>query len=113
MPSEVLQGPAVVPKANRRAGPEVWSEYGLVPSKRRDRSGARVGGKVVSREHRFRQALGDRGGLFAIFGQFLTGRADLLPRSYIADLRGIKRSSDGDRAALLARETGDKLSAFH
>jgi predicted unusual protein kinase regulating ubiquinone biosynthesis (AarF/ABC1/UbiB family) len=103
----------VVPKANRKAGAEVWSEYGLVPSKRRDRSEARVRGKVVSREHRFRQALEDRGGLFAIFGQFLTGRADLLPISYIAELRGIKRASHGESAELLARETGDKLSDFH
>lgn len=103
----------MVPKANRMAGPEVWSEYGLVPSKRRGPSEPRAGGKVVSRERRFRQALEDRGGLFATFGQFLTGRAELLPSSYISDLRGIKRPSDSDSAALLARETGDKLSAFH
>jgi hypothetical protein len=113
MTSEVLQGSTVVPNAKRKAGPEIWSEYGLISSKRRDRGERRVGAKAVPRERRFRQALEDRGGLFAIFGQFLTGRADLLPTSYLPELRGIKWSSDEGGAELLTRETGDKLSAFH
>ncbi len=103
----------MVPNPKRKAGPEVWSEYGLVSLKRRDRGEKRVGAKVVPRERRFRQALEDRGGLFAIFGQFLAGRADLLPGSYLAELRGIKWSSDAGGAEFLARETGGKLSAFH
>src|SRR5260370_41890509 len=112
MTTEVLQGPAVVPTPRRKAGPEVWSEYGLVSLKRRDRGEKRGGPKVVPRERRFRQALEDRRGLFAIFGQFLAGRADLLPGSYLAELRGIKWSSDAGGAELLARETGGKVSAF-
>ncbi len=103
----------MVPNANRMAGPEVWSAYGLASSKSRDRGEKRVAAKVVSREHRFRQALEDRGGLFAIFGQFLIGRADLLRSSYIPELRGIKRTGNSASAELLARDTGDKLTDFH
>jgi len=103
----------MAPKRRRNAGAEVWSGYGLIPLKRRDQSEKPIAAKGVPREHRFRQALEDRGGLFAIYGQFLAGRADLLPNSYLPELRGIKRSSDSGSAELLARETGDKLSTFH
>ena len=113
MPSDVLQRPATVPQPTPKAGPEVWSEYGLVSSKRRGWSEKRIATKAVRRERRFRQALEERGGLFAIFGEFLTGRSDLLPTPYITEIRGIKRLSAPGGAELLARETGDKLSAFH
>jgi hypothetical protein len=63
----------------------LWERYGLVPGRtqRADRADQ-------SRPDRFRLALEESGGLFARYGQFLSGRADLLPGEYLARLRNIR-----------------------
>jgi predicted unusual protein kinase regulating ubiquinone biosynthesis (AarF/ABC1/UbiB family) len=44
----------------------------------------------MPRATRFRVALEDRGGLYACFGQYLAGRADLLPSPHLLQLRKIR-----------------------
>jgi len=45
---------------------------------------------ALPRAARFRLALEEQGGLFARFGRFLSGRADLLPSLYLSELRKIQ-----------------------
>jgi hypothetical protein len=45
---------------------------------------------ALPRPNRFRLALEEAGGLFTLFGQFLSGRADLLPSDYLGPLRSIR-----------------------
>lgn len=73
--------------------PSVWDKHGLTrpPSAAPLPSRETLGGSVsLPRPHRFRLALEEGGGLFTLFGQFLSGRADLLPGPYLAQLRTIR-----------------------
>ena len=70
----------------------IWEKYGLTASRpggpgRLTPEQARY--SALARPNRFRMALEEAGGLFARFGQFLSGRADLLPGEYLAPLRSI------------------------
>ncbi|MBI2820368.1 MAG: hypothetical protein HYX73_10345, partial [Acidobacteria bacterium] len=73
--------------------PSVWDKYGLTPlpsaaaKKSRDAQGRYAS---LPRPHRFRLALQEAGGLFTLFGQFLSGRADLLPGPHLAQLRTVR-----------------------
>ncbi len=72
----------------------VWDKYGLVsPGLLSGRAGdPRY--SSLPRALRFRLSLEERGGLFALFGHFLTGRADLLPSPHLRQLRKIQIKRD-------------------
>ena len=88
----------------------VWNKYGLVSS---GFFSGRAGDPRYSslpRAARFRLSLEEKGGLFTLYGQFLTGRADLLPSPHLRQLRKIKsRSGPGHRAELV-RELNDRVA---
>ena len=70
--------------------PSVWDKYGLTTFSTAATGRLRDGqGQYASlpRPNRFRLALEETGGLFTVLGQFLSGRADLLPGPYLAQLR--------------------------
>ena len=71
----------------------IWEKYGLaasrsgVPRRSMPHEGRYA---ALARPKRFCMALEEAGGLFARFGQFLAGRADLLPGEYIVPLGSIR-----------------------
>ncbi|MBI3934229.1 MAG: hypothetical protein HY316_06025 [Acidobacteria bacterium] len=68
-----------------------WDKYGLTASAATRKSAASQGRTPsLPRPNRFRLALEESGGLFTLFGQFLSGRADLLPGPYLALLRTVR-----------------------
>lgn len=68
----------------------LWEKYGLVPRPFFKPAAAEARYSSLPRPNRFRLALEEAGGLFLWFGQFLAGRADLLPSPYVAQLRGLR-----------------------
>jgi len=89
----------------------VWDKYGLVSSRFVSGRAADPRYSSLPRAVRFRLSLEEKGGLFALFGHFLTGRADLLPSPHLRQLRKIKAAGypahrpELDRA-LAGRVTG-------
>lgn len=69
-----------------------WDRYGLVP--RAGWSPLPTDSRYASRPRaeRFRLALEETGELFEVFGRFLSGRADLLPSSYLTQLLTLRSS---------------------
>jgi predicted unusual protein kinase regulating ubiquinone biosynthesis (AarF/ABC1/UbiB family) len=67
-----------------------WVKYGLQSPRFLERQTRDGRYDSLPRSTRFRLALEERGGLFALFGQFLAGRADLLPSPYLLQLRKIR-----------------------
>ncbi len=68
----------------------VWDKYGLVSSGFFSGRARDPRYSSLPRAARFRLALEEKGGLFVLYGQFLTGRADLLPSPHLRQLRKIK-----------------------
>ncbi len=68
----------------------VWDKYGLVSSGFFSGRARDPRYSSLPRAVRFRLSLEDKGGLFSLFGHFLSGRADLLPSPHLRQLRKIK-----------------------
>jgi predicted unusual protein kinase regulating ubiquinone biosynthesis (AarF/ABC1/UbiB family) len=67
-----------------------WEKYGLNPPGWFKSHAAEARYSKLTRAARFRLALEEAGPLYATFGQFLAGRADLLPYAYLPELRKLK-----------------------
>ena len=102
----------MVEQASQNPGATVWIKYGLTRSTISRGTEAALNG-ASPRETRFRQALEERGGLFTVFGRFLAGRADLLPSSYLLQLRAIKIPNESRASELSLRDLGSSVSDFH
>ncbi len=90
----------------------VWDKYGLVSS---GFTRGRAGDPRYSslpRAVRFRLALEDKGGLFALYGRFLTGRADLLPSPHLKQLRKIKMRGNPAHRPELDRELAGRVAGL-
>jgi len=71
----------------------IWTKHGLTPAASaafRKSAASQVRAPSLPRPNRFRLALEESGGLFTLFGQFLSGRADLLPGPYLTLLRTVR-----------------------
>lgn len=68
----------------------LWEKYGLVARPFFRPAAAEARYASLPRPNRFRLALEEAGELFVWFGQFLAGRADLLPSPYVAQLRSLR-----------------------
>jgi len=74
----------------------LWEKYGLLaPGWFRSHEGEQKYARL-SRATRFRLALEEGGGILSTFGEFLSGRADLLPGDYLHELRKIRRPAPSD-----------------
>ena len=67
-----------------------WEKYGLLASPFRTTDAGEPRYASLPRANRFRLALEEAGGLYLSFGQFLAGRADLLPSPYATQLRSLR-----------------------
>ncbi len=88
----------------------VWRKYGLLTQRF---TGARTGDPrfaALPRETRFRLALEERGGTLAWFGQFLAGRADLLPSAYLRELNKIRPRTEAGALPGIDRELAGRIS---
>jgi hypothetical protein len=88
----------------------VWDKFGLVSSHF-------LGGRAkdpryasLPRATRFRIALEEQGGLFALYGRFLAGRADLLPSPHLRQLRKTKPHRDPSGRSMLDRELEGRVA---
>ncbi len=88
----------------------VWGRYGLITP---GVFNARAGDQryaLLPRASRFRLALEEQGGLSSVFGQFLSGRADLLPSPHLRQLSKIRAHRRASDIASLQREMPDTVS---
>ncbi len=91
----------------------VWRKYGLLTQRF---TGARTGEPqfaALPRETRFRLALEERGGTLAWFGQFLAGRADLLPSAYLRELNKIRPEKEAVALPTVDPELAGRISEAH
>ncbi|MBI3895855.1 MAG: hypothetical protein HY313_07965 [Acidobacteria bacterium] len=89
-----------------------WEKYGLTaPAWYRPRA-REPRFAQLSREGRFRLALEQEGGLFPTFGQFLAGRVDLLPNSYLDELQKLQPLQRVSTPPLLERELASQISGL-
>ncbi len=88
----------------------VWNKYGLAPP--RIWRGQEIDPRYSSlpRASRFRLALEERGGLFNLFGIYLSGRADLLPNPHLRQLRKLRSPRKPAAPTLLRQALGGRLS---
>lgn len=108
LPERPGQAKQRVPRKGFRMA--VWEKYGLISPRF---IGVRTGDPrfaLLPRETRFRMALEERGGLLAVFGQYLTGRADLLPSPHLRQLSKISLKREAGSRPLLERELGGRVS---
>ena len=88
----------------------LWEKYGLA-APGWFRSHAEGPDAVrLSRATRLCRALEEGGGLFANFGQFLSGRADLLPSAYLYELRKSRLPENRSLRLFLQGEQSDRIS---
>jgi hypothetical protein len=88
----------------------VWNKYGLVSWRWLRRRDPDPRYSKLPRETRFRLALEEQGGLPALFGFFLAGRADLLPSPHLKQLNKIQLNRDFSARQSVERELGDRAS---
>ena len=91
--------------------PSIWERYNLGSDRHSRRSGEQSRLASPARPNRFRLALEEAGGLFARFGQFLSGRSDLLPAGYLGPLRNIRAARQEALAPSFLPELRGKLEA--
>lgn len=88
----------------------VWNKYGLVSWRALRRRDPDPRYSNLPRETRFRLALEEPGGLSALFGFFLAGRADLLPSPHLKQLNKIQLKHDFPARQSVERELGNRTS---
>jgi hypothetical protein len=95
---------------SRSASGSLWERHDIsgASASRKDGVG-RAKGASSTRPNRFREALEERGGLFAVFGNFLAGRADLLPGEYLTPLREIQVRRQGALSPSSLPEVRDRI----
>jgi hypothetical protein len=72
----------------------VWEKYGLLSPRFLDARPGDPRYAQLPRGNRFRLALEEQGGLFLKFGQYLAGRADLLPSPHLRQLSLLRPQKD-------------------
>lgn len=95
--------PSLLRRTLRSQHPTIhWPSYGLASGPVWNFFPAQSRYESLSRPERFRLALEETGGLFATFGRFLSGRADLLPSAYLSELLKLRssRKPSGDASSL-------------
>ena len=70
--------------------PVPWGKYGLLAHRFQTADAGEARFASLPRPNRFRLALEEAGGLYVWFGQFLSGRVDLLPSTYTSQLRHLR-----------------------
>ena len=90
----------------------VWEKYGLLAPRFIGARAEEPRIALLPRETRFRMALEEKGGLFALFGQYLAGRADLLPSPHLRQLGTIRSRKGAESRALLDRDLGGRVSGI-
>ncbi|OFV97113.1 MAG: hypothetical protein A3F68_10545 [Acidobacteria bacterium RIFCSPLOWO2_12_FULL_54_10] len=100
--------------AQPKTGVPDWDKHGLIEGRSRR---SQIGGSPallpsLRRQDQLRLALEEAGGLFALFGQFLSLRTDLLPRHYVRGLRKIRSKKRASPGTLLKRKFSGGLSEF-
>lgn len=99
--SEAVSGP--------KSALAVWEKYGLRSTLLSERRGdPRFA--ALTRASRFRLALEELGGLYALFGRFATGRADLLPSPHLRQIRKIRIARPLLARALVEQEFGPRIT---
>jgi hypothetical protein len=88
----------------------VWDKYGLVSSHFLRGRAKDPRYASLPRATRFRLALEEKGGLFALYGQFLAGRADLLPSPHLRQLRKISSHRNPSGRSVLDRELEGRVA---
>jgi predicted unusual protein kinase regulating ubiquinone biosynthesis (AarF/ABC1/UbiB family) len=98
--------------AGRKVPMALWEKYGLAtPGWFRAKAGE-PRYTALPRAARFRLALEEGEGLFPVFGQFLAGRADLLPSQYLLELRKIRTSPETPPTPSLEPELAQQIAGF-
>jgi len=91
--TSAARSPSFSRRSPRSSDPKIhWARYGLTsrPAWKLFPSPTRY--ESLSRPERFRLALEETGGLFEIFGRFLSGRSDLLSQAYLTELLNLRSS---------------------
>ena len=88
----------------------VWDKYGLVSTHFLSGRAKDPRYAALPRATRFRLALEERGGLFALYGRFLAGRADLLPSPHLRQLRKTKSHRNPSGRSMLDRELEGRVA---
>jgi hypothetical protein len=89
----------------------LWEKYGLLAHPLRTAAAGDARYASLPRANRFRLALEEAGGLFLWFGQFLTGRADLLPSPYVSQLRALPAPQNATTPPSAIPELRGRVSA--
>jgi len=97
---------------NPRPPIALWEKYGLVSRPFRKFGTGEARYASLPRPNRFRLALEEAGGLFVRFGQFLAGRADLLPSPYLSQLRTIQADQKAVTPPSSVPELRDRIRDF-
>ena len=97
---------------NPRSPHALWEKYGLVSRPFRKSGTGEARYASLPRPNRFRLALEEAGGLFVRFGQFLGGRADLLPSPYLSQLRTIQADQKAVTPPSSVPELRDRIRDF-
>ena len=87
-----------------------WEKYGLLSRPFRKGAGGDPRYASLPRPNRFRLALEEAGGLFPALGQFLAGRADVLPRPYLHQLLSTQIRRDSPPPPTLVPGIPDRVS---
>ena len=88
----------------------LWEKYGLLGHPLRTTTAGEARYASLPRANRFRLALEEAGGLFVWFGQFLAGRADLLPSPSMNQLRGLRAPLNATSPPSLMPELRGRVS---
>ncbi|HYK89947.1 MAG TPA: hypothetical protein VE398_14320 [Acidobacteriota bacterium] len=91
----------------------VWRKYGLLAHRFTGAQTVSPRVAALPREIRFRLALEEGGETLALFGQYLAGRADLLPSTHLRELGKIRIRTEPRARTVIDRELGGRISQVH
>lgn len=90
----------------------VWDKYGLAVSGFIASRASDPRYSSLPRATRFRLALEEQDGLFSLFGQFLSGRADLLSSPHLIQLRKIRTKQKPSCGSAIERDMSGRVAGL-